>query len=309
MRKNRTEADVVVMKKTILLTGLVMLIAIGVGGFAIRQAQSARRSETSVTAADRRLADMRALAAQLERECSSAAASEQALQQVPVTLATPTPGGPIAVPAAPRQGFDLHQLLRERPDLRPLYEAAAAASEMEPYGWLIASLPPEQAERFARERLRHDQRVSEISTISRAAGWERGDPRRTALRQPEDDLHATEMTAVLGEARAREYREHEKTIRPRDFVAGELAGQLFYTEAPLTPTQALELTRLTARHGTDAAGKFDFDAMNWDRLVEDARAILAPLQRERLENLVAQRQVRARAIVIEREFGARFDGK
>ena len=296
------------MTRAAVVTLILGLIVIGAGGVVGIEMSEVRRTRAAVAETDRRVTAMRARIAQLQRESSEAGVVEQALRHSletlrPANLAAPTPV------ATARQAFDVNLLMLERPDLRPLYEASSKASEMEPYGWLIVSLTPEQAERFKSERLRHDQRLSEISALSRAQGWERDDPRRTALRRAEDELHAREMADVLGEAQANEYQEHEKTIRPRACVAGELAAQLYYTDTPLSALQAQALTQIVARNGADARGRFDFDAVNWEVVLRDARQVLTPMQFERLENLGEARRLQAQILALQRTFGARADGK
>jgi hypothetical protein len=292
-----------------LLLLAILIGAVGVAGF---RGVEARQARAHTSESEERLAALRARAAQLLRDRDRLEAAEQALRQAAAELAkgsaaagaTPPQPAPVA-----RRAFDVNLLMAERPELRPLYEVSAKAAEMEPYGWLIVSLTPEAAERFTSERLRHDQRLSEINKASRAEGWERDNPQRVALRQAEEAQHGREVAAAIGDERLPEYQAYEKTLRPRDFAAGELARQLYYTESPLSEAQARALTEVLVRHGTTENGRFDFDAVRWEPALEEARGILAPTQFERLANLSEMRRLQSRVLAIEREFGARVDGK
>jgi hypothetical protein len=293
--------------------GCILLLALaGTGGLAGFRGIDAWRTRLAAQDSERRAAVARARLADLEGERVRAEATEVNLRQVLLELSK---HAPTATPAAvtpvgsSKQSFDVNLLIAERPDLKLLYEAGAKAAEMEQYGWLMMSLTPEAAERFTVERLRRDRQLSAIAQTSREQGWGREDPRRTALRREEDDRHALEMTAILGPARVQEYLEYDKTLRPRNFVAATLAGELYYTDTPLSPAQASALTEMVARHGRDERGRFDFDVVKWDMVGNEARGILAPAQFERLVNLSEMRQLQTQVLAIERAFGARADGK
>lgn len=295
-----------------LLLLAILIGAVGVAGF---RGVEAREAQARAGESEQRLAALHARVARLLRGRAEQETAEQGLRQAVLELAkeAAASGATQAQAEAPapaaRRAFDVNLLIAERPELRALYEASAKASEMEAYGWLIMSLTPEAAERFKSERLRHDQQLSEIKRLSGAEGRERDHPQRVALRRAEDEQHAREIAAAIGDERLRAYQEHEKTLRPRNFVAGELAIQLYYTESPLSPTQANTLTEILVRHGTPENGRFDFDAVKWEPVLEEARAVLAPAQFARLANLCEMRRVQSRVLAIEREFGARFDGK
>ncbi|MES2692833.1 MAG: hypothetical protein V4773_05115 [Verrucomicrobiota bacterium] len=299
------------MTKAALCTAAFLLIAIGAGGFAGFHARAANRLRADALEAERRAAVREDAIVKVRRGREDAIAAERALREELAALDKNQPAQTAAKgnTASPRQGFDINLFLLERPELRALYEASVKAAEMEQYGWLMAALTPEQADRFVSERLRHDRRLSEIAAQARGEGWPREDPRRVALRRTEAEVHARELGGVLGEARLREYQEHEALLRPRNFVAGELATQLFYTDAPLTPAQAQAVTLSVARHGADARGRFDFDAVKWEAVIADARGVLAPVQLERLVNLAEARRLQSEILALQRTAGARADGR
>lgn len=296
--------------KRLCLEFILLLALAGTCGLAGFRVIDAQRARLAVRDSEQRAAATRTRLANLEGERVRAEATEVRLREALLELNAHAPAtAPAAAVVSSKQPFDVNLLIAERPELKPLYEAGAKAAEMEQYGWLMASLTPAAVERFTSERLRRDQRLSEIAQTSREQGWSREDSRRTALRREEDDRHALEMTAILGPSQAQDYLEYDKTARPRNFVAGELARELYYTDTPLSPAQANALTEIVARHARDERGRFDFDAVKWDWVGNEARGILAPAQFERLANLAEMRQLQTQVLAIERAFGARADGK
>lgn len=290
---------------------LLLLVAVTFGSMAGFQHLEARVTREAGSAMDQRARALHAHIAQLEIERRHDEEKEEALRKSLLAM-TRASSAAMAVPtpvAKPTQGFDINQMIVERPELKALYDASAKAAEMELYGWLIVSLTPELAERFTSERLQRDRQLSEIAKTSREQGWPREDSRRQALRRVEDERHAREMADILDAAQLQQYRDYEKSLRPRNYVAGELTRQLYYTDTPLSSLQAQAITDLVARHGLDARGRFDFDTVNWDALLREARAQLAPAQFARLANLSEMRRLQTEVIAIERAFGARADGK
>lgn len=290
---------------------LLLLVAVSFGSMAVFQHLEVRVTREAGTAMEQRARALHAHVAQLELEMRHDGENEEALRNSLLAM-TQASSATVAVPtpiAQRTQGFDINQMIAERPELKSLYDASAKAVEMELYGWLIVSLTPELAERFTSERLQHDRQLSEIAKTSREQGWPREDSRRQALRRAEDERHAREMAGILDAAQLQQYQDYEKLLRPRNYVAGELARQLYYTDTPLSSRQAQAITDLVARHGLDDRGRFDFDTVNWDALLREARARLAPSQFERLANLSEMRRLQTEVIAIERAFGARADGK
>lgn len=299
------------MRSKRILVGLAWLLtAVGLTGLAGWRTTVAQSLHRAASATERQAAAARTRVAQLEQERRHDEETENALRQTLHALATTTAAAPGPVAPAPRsQAFDVNQMIAERPELKALYEANAKAAEMESYGWLIVTLSPEAAERFKAERLRHDQQLSAITKTSREQGWDREDPRRQALRRAAEGQHAGAMAEILGASGLESYQAYEKTLRARSFVAGELARQLYFTESPLSPVQAQALTEVVERQGRDARGRFDFDAVNWDAVLQDARPQLEPAQFERLANLAEMRRLQSRVQAIETAFGARAVGK
>ena len=290
---------------------LLLLIAASFGSMAGIQHLETRVTRKSGSAMEQRARALHSQVAKLEIERRHDAGKEEALRHSLLAMTQATSAA-VAVPtpvAQPTQGFDINQMIAEHPELKSLYEASAKAAEMESYGWLIVSLPPEVADRFTSERLQHDRQLSEIGKTSREQGWHHEDSRRQALRRAEDERHAQEMAGILDAAQLQQYQDYEKSLRPRNYVAGELARQLYYTDTPLSSLQAQAITDLVARHGLDARGRFDFDTVNWDALLREARGQLAPAQFERLANLGEMRRLQTEVIAIERAFGARADVK
>ena len=288
----------------------LLLAVVSLGVVAGLRHVTAKNTRRAANELEQRAAATRVRIANLERERQLAEQKEKALAHEMLALQTPPVAATRTAASAPRPpAFDVNQMILERPELRALYEASAKAAEMEPYGWLIVTLSPDAAERFKSERLQHDRQVAEIGKTSREQGWDREDPRRLTLRRAEEERHTREMAAILDGSRLQQYQEYEKTIRPRDYVAGALARELYYTDAPLTPLQARALTDVVSRHARDARGRFDFDAVNWDGVLNEARPQLEPMQFERLANLAEMRRLQTQVIAIERAFGARADGK
>lgn len=300
MRSNRTWLGVLLL--------LIMVSFVSMAGFQHREAQVTREAASAM---EQRARALHAHIAQLEGERHHDGAKEEALRNSMLAL-TQASSSAAAMPnpfAQRTQAFDINHMIAERPELKSLYEASAKAAEMESYGWLIVSLTPEVADRFTSERLQHDRQLSEIAKTSREQGWPPQDSRTQALRRAENERHAREMAGILDAAQLQQYQNYEKSLRPRNYVAGELARQLYYTDTPLSSLQAQAITDLVARHGLDARGRFDFDTVNWDALLREARAQLAPAQFERLANLSEMRRLQTEIIAIERAFGARADGK
>ncbi|HUR57545.1 MAG TPA: sigma-70 family RNA polymerase sigma factor [Opitutaceae bacterium] len=65
---------------------------------------------------------------------------------------------------------------------------------------------------------------------------------------------------------------------PARAVTTELAGSLFYSDAPLTIAQAEQLVDIIARHSRNSQGKVDLGAMNQNAIATDAASALSTPQ-------------------------------
>jgi RNA polymerase sigma factor (sigma-70 family) len=97
------------------------------------------------------------------------------------------------------------------------------------------------------------------------------------------------VRAVLGEEAFRQYEEL-KRIRPATQTVAELAGNLYWSDAPLTAPQAEQLTKLLAGSSGEFANGRPVEAakLDWNQVTSGARTILADAQFSALQDLRRQ---------------------
>jgi hypothetical protein len=106
------------------------------------------------------------------------------------------------------------------------------------------------------------------------------------------DVRRTEriVAEALGQEFVQPFIEYLRTIDLRA-VAGELAANTYYTEAPLTASQAERLIQLCVQHRTVDRGfhRIDADEVDWRAVMGRAGEFLAPVQVQALRAGLSKR--------------------
>jgi hypothetical protein len=101
---------------------------------------------------------------------------------------------------------------------------------------------------------------------------------------------------ALGEAGYRQFKEYDRTRGARSLVT-ELAGELYFSENPLTPAQTERMAQILTHNCPDYqnGGAFrSYSPLDWEGAVAEAREVLTGTQLASLSELrVRKEQVRA----------------
>lgn len=126
------------------------------------------------------------------------------------------------------------------------------------------------------------------------------DPLRTIRNAPPDveaRLRENELQTIdgavreaFGEAAVPKMREYIATAALRE-VADQLAGHVFWSEAPLTGSQAERLVQACLDAcGGETGGRASLDDVDWDHVLTNASSFLAPTQLDALRTMADMRR-------------------
>lgn len=286
------------------VTGAIALLAIGT---AVHEFAVARDAKAAAVASSEESAGLQR---QLANERQRAVAAETRLQSVEERLAavssrateTVANGRPISgakrgtaggLVGAESTATDAKTSPLNRLTGSPEYQQLALKVQRATfplkYGPLYRSLnlSPQQITAFENLAVGQWQNYTDMIAAAHAQGVPATDPSLAALRQPVDSEFARNLVAVLGEDGAKQFFSYYRTVDARATV-DTLAGNLYYTDTPLTLTQADQLTSIVAANtaslkinGVMAAPK----ETNWDAVMNQAQAVLAPAQLTTLQLL------------------------
>lgn len=263
-----------------IVAAVVLTAALGTAGFQMAGKQIAHRAATQFSERrDKLLLRIKAL----EAEVASTPSLSVTWKVEPVAPAAESKASPAPEPGS-RAFFDIVTFLQERPELRQLYLDSTKGGLLLDFAPFIeaARMSPDQLEQFAREMARHQQRQAEISSQRRREGWASDDARVRELRRQEDEVNARAVRELLGEVTLRQYQDFVR-LTPMRGIVQELLQRTGHLESPLPAAHMDVLIRSFAQHATNAQGKFDRNALDWDAALRDARNLLTPAQFEQLQ--------------------------
>jgi RNA polymerase sigma factor (sigma-70 family) len=272
-------------KITVGVSGVVVALAVGT---AIHQANAARRAEAELAASRGEQAELRVKAADFEKRLASAVdeASRALAEKAPAPVA-PAQKEPQKKRADGRNGDPRIADTASRLDV--LY-ASAEYQEMAlksyqvslplAYGPLYRKLglSPEQIARFEAALMEKQQRHIDTMAAARMQGVSVADDSLQKLSTT--DAGGDPVRAVLSEADYAQYQEYRGTSNARRPV-DLLAQNLYATEAPLSPSQADELTRIVAANTAKpvTSGLIGTAAeTDWNKVIIDAKGTLSESQ-------------------------------
>jgi len=183
--------------------------------------------------------------------------------------------------------------------LQALYLASERRSLAVRYGPFLRSLglSAEQSGNFENAEMAAIERTLDIKTTALSKGLELNDPAIATLLQQSNEQRLAAQTALLGTDGCEQLQNYERTLPVRGFV-NEMAGDLAFSDAPLTPQQGDQLVQLlvSANAGYLAGGvasppRLSDDYMSlmasrslapqstdWDSIQPRARALLSDTQ-------------------------------
>lgn len=159
----------------------------------------------------------------------------------------------------------------------------AAAMKLQ-YGPLYRKIGLSSAKigEFENLMIERQQSVYDMMAAARSNSVSLNDPTLVQLQDPAFSTIDASLRGLLGEAGYAEYRAYSdaKTLTARSSV-DSLAGNLYYTETPLTPAQAERLTQIIVTNTPEASGDGFMRTpgqSNWDAIYTQAKDVLTSSQ-------------------------------
>jgi RNA polymerase sigma factor (sigma-70 family) len=174
----------------------------------------------------------------------------------------------------------IDRLAMTNPALQELYVKQQTVRFPQRFGFLYAALgmTPGQIEEFERVMAQHAQAGIDIAVSALKQGLPKDDSAAGILMNRAYEERNQQLKAVLGDSGFEEFLWHEKNASWRS-LADTLAQHLYYTDSPMSPDSALQLTKILSSNAARNAGK-----VNWSEVISDARQFLSPTQMRALEN-------------------------
>jgi hypothetical protein len=312
--------------KKILLAAAALLVAVAIGlgwrashvarvGDAARQAEAAQRARlrAEIARARERLGAAESERAKLVAALDALRAAADAKTPVrpPVKALDDKQKAALAA-IAQMPWWDV--VLERNPHLQALGRASRRTELASTYGafWRKAGLSSEAIERFKDFALEAEERARDLRAVARERRLADTDPAMAALREQSEAQLAAAQRGLLGDAGWQELQNYERTSPVRSMLA-LVAGPLAFTDSPLRPEQADELTAVIAplcrtyQAGGDRAypGAVEIDAamrerrparetLDLDAVREATRGLLSPVQLMQFEAVFAQPTASAR---------------
>lgn len=291
-------------KVIVSVTGAIALLAIGTAVHEFTMARDAKAAAVSrneeYAGLQRQLAKERQRTVEAETRLQAAeerlaAVSSRAAEAVASGRQTPgakrgTAGGLVAAEsaAADTKASPL-EVLAVSPEYQQLALKIQRAGFPLTYGPLyrLLNLSPQQVTAFENLVADQSQNYMDMIAAARAQGVSATDQSLAALRKPVDSAFGKKLAALLGDDGAKQFSSYLKTVDARATV-DTLAGNLYYTDTPLTLTQADQLTSIVAANTSSLKVNGVMVAQketNWDAVMTQAQAVLAPPQLTTLQLL------------------------
>jgi hypothetical protein len=138
----------------------------------------------------------------------------------------------------------------------------------------------ELTSQFERLKVKEWEALNEMMAAARTQGVSVVEPTLTNLLQPTNAAIAGELRRLMGDAHYAAYTAHDAAFAARTSVEA-LAGGLLYSDAPLTLTQAEQLTRIIAdaTPPTRSTGLVGVTrSTDWETVFSRAQDLLLPTQ-------------------------------
>ncbi len=119
--------------------------------------------------------------------------------------------------------------------------------------------------------------LADIALEAQAHGFSPSSPSIKTLIQESTNKSEAALQSFLGPADYARLQEYGSTMAARDVVKA-VASDVYFSESPLTSTQAEQLVRIIAKESPAGSGGSNPDGANWERIVEQAGGILSPVQ-------------------------------
>ena len=149
------------------------------------------------------------------------------------------------------------------------------------YGPLFRALDfnPEQIEKFITLSAQHAEALVDIVSTAGQQGVPLDDPAVATLMKQENDQFTSAREALLGDAGERKLRQSNRLL-PVSGVVNELATTIALTAAPLSGTQADQLTQILANASSkyQSGGAATQATIDWPAALGQAQGILSPTQ-------------------------------
>lgn len=239
------------------IAGVVVLLALG---SAVFEFNAVRVSDAALTAVSDERAELRARLAAMEKRAVQADEGRAALQAEIEDLRAGAGKATASVgpmrPAA-RPPVSPAEYVLDHPEARPAYLQRAALTAKTRFNRFFqsAELTTEQQERFLKTTMGEADSWLEMLAVKRAAGGlEPGGPPMDpvameqigAIAKRHDMENESALRELLGD-QFKPLMQYMATLGERNAV-DQLASQLYYTDSPLTPQQADQLTRILAEN-------------------------------------------------------------
>jgi hypothetical protein len=158
--------------------------------------------------------------------------------------------------------------------------------------YIKLGLTPEQRAQFRELQLDHGEQRSDLlkAAMKQSPTKDRATTQTTievVSEKTQEELDA-KLRATFGEGAFQTIQNYQSSL-PARTVANKLASAAFYTDTPLTVSQAERLVDIIANHARSPQGKVDLSAMNSEAMLAQAQSVLSPSQLAALRQLESQR--------------------
>jgi hypothetical protein len=147
-------------------------------------------------------------------------------------------------------------------------------------------LSPEQISKYEDIVTNHFLRMQDIAESAQSQKILRTDPVIVQMENEENQQYMQEMTQNLDPAEGQAIAAFEK-LSPARALVNAVAGNMYYTDDPLTPQQADQLTQILANNSAHYVGGRHVDMKDLDMAtaLTQAQAVLSPAQLAALNNI------------------------
>lgn len=249
---------------------------------AAEQAAVALAGEQRQRQADIRGAEERAsAAAEAKTEAHRALGELKAAAKSVVAKPKPSAASPAGgTSAAARSAITPREAMANDPQLQTLWLEATRAGVARDYGRLFAALKltPAQTERFAANMVKREEARMDLDAVAQTQGPDGSAAVQTLRKKADDEFKAAQLE-LLGEDGVREWAAYDRMAGVRRTVDG-LAGALTLEGAPLTASQAEQLTRVfvAAVPALQNNARLNPGAIDWDAVETAVQPVLTPRQ-------------------------------
>jgi RNA polymerase sigma factor (sigma-70 family) len=252
-------AGILIMSTSKAVMGITAVIAAVAIGSAVYQAKLSHTAEAAVSAIGAERDDLRTRLAAVEKRAQQTDAQLAATQQdlsVARVAATKPPEPASPRPAAPSQGVAMDYVL-EHPETHTAFIEERGMRTKARYDrfFKTAGLSTEQQDKLLKGLKEVGETELDLMVALRSQGLGVGnmpqDPETqaglTRIAMEQKQRVAAELRATLGDDGFRAFQQYSATIPERN-VTDQMASQLYYTDEPLTASQANQLAQILAQN-------------------------------------------------------------